>query len=362
MNIKALYVHIPFCDHICGYCDFTRFIYGRQISDRFMMRLISQINQLPNGLETIYVGGGTPTSLQDDQLEGLLQALQPHLAENAEFTFEGNPENLTEDKVAMLVKYGVNRMSLGLQATQDVLLMEIGRHHNFNDVKRGVELLRSQGIHNISLDLMYGLPKQTMAMFEESITKVLELQPNHVSIYALIIEPYSEFGKKNLQPVSIDEETDMYLKCIEMMTKNGYDHYEISNFSLPGQRSEHNQVYWRYEDFYALGPGSSMKVNHQRKTWTRSLKYYLQEDRYDEVIDLTKKEEMFEFIMMGLRLKDGITFKRFYDRFEEDVRDVYPRAIQQGVEAQLLILDDEKFYASDEGFIMLDDILIPFMD
>lgn len=337
-------------------------MYAKGISDSYLMRLISQINDLPKGLKTIYVGGGTPTSLQPDQLESLLQSLQPKLADEYEFTFEANPESLTEDKVNMLVRYGVNRMSLGLQATQDMLLARIGRHHNFEDVKKAVALIKKCGIKNFSLDLMYGLPSQTLDMFKESITEVIKLNPNHVSIYALILEPHSLFGKQHIKPVSIDEETDMYLTCIEMMREAGYDHYEISNFARDGYRSEHNQVYWRYEDFYALGPGSSMKVNHQRKTWTRELRTYLREDAFDEVLDLELVDEMFEFIMMGLRIREGITFDRFYQRFNIPMQTIFNDAIQKSSKEGLLEVSDSYIKATDKGFIMLDDILLHFMD
>ncbi|AMC93542.1 coproporphyrinogen dehydrogenase [Erysipelothrix larvae] len=362
MSTKAVYIHIPFCDHICGYCDFTRFNYARPISDAFMLRLISQINTLPKDLTTIYVGGGTPTSLEDDQLEGLLQALIEHKAEQCEFTFEGNPENLTRNKVEMLVKYGVNRMSLGVQTTNDDLLEKIGRHHRFYDVGKGVTLLRECGIENVSLDLMYGLPGQSLEMFEKAMHDVVLLKPNHVSIYALTVEPNSLFGRKGIQPVSEDVETEMFLRCIEIMTQYGYEHYEISNFALPGSRSQHNQVYWRYEDFYAFGPGSSLKLNHTRKTWTKKLGQYLKEDGYDEIIELTLEDEMFEFIMMGLRIREGITFKRFKTRFGVDMRDVFSEAIQTGVDHQLLELHDDHIQATFEGFVMLDDVLLPFMD
>lgn len=362
MSTKALYVHIPFCDHICGYCDFTRFLYNRRLSDALIIKLIQEINQLPAGLTTIYVGGGTPTSLHDDQLEALLQALKPKCAADYEWTFEGNPENLSEAKVALLVQYGVNRMSLGVQTSDDNLLKDIGRHHRFYDVGKGVDMLRKQGIDNLSLDLMYGLPNQSLDSFQASMNDILQLAPNHVSIYALTVEPNSVFGRKGIQSVSSDVETDMYLACIDTMTSHGYEHYEISNFCLPGFRSQHNQVYWRYEDFYALGPGSSMKINNVRRKWTTNLRKYLAGNVYDEDIHLSTKESMFEFVMMGLRLKDGIAFARFFDRFGVAISDVYGSAIQRCVDQELLIKDSRKIVTTRAGFIMLDDVLMHFMD
>lgn len=357
----SLYVHIPFCDHICGYCGFTKFHYDRSISDRFLIRLISQINELPGGLKTIYVGGGTPTSLHDDQLESLLQALVPKLADEYEFTFEGNPENITREKVQLLKRYGVNRMSLGVQTSDDNLLEELGRHHKFYDVKHGVAILREQGIDNISLDLMYGLPNQSVDSFIQSMSDVIALEPDHVSIYALTVEPNSLYGRQGVKQVSSDVETEMYLKCIDLMTSKGYHHYEISNFAKPKGRSQHNQVYWRYEDFYSLGPGSSMKVNHQRKTWTTTLGKYLISDLYEESLDLSEADEMFEFIMMGLRLREGITFDRFKDRFNQDLMSVFAEAIQLNVDAKRLLVLEDRITTTFEGFIMLDDVLLEFM-
>ena len=362
MNTEALYVHIPFCDHICGYCAFTKFNYERAISDSFMIRLISQIYKLEGKFSTIYVGGGTPTSLEDDQLEGLLQVLSEKLMEGAEFTFEGNPENLNHSKVALLKKYGVNRMSLGVQTTDDDLLEKIGRHHKFYDVSAGVQLLREYDIHNISLDLIYGLPNQSLESFIQSMKDVVALEPDHVSIYALTVEPESLFGRQGIKTVSVELETDMYLACIDLMKSSGYDHYEISNFAKPGKRSRHNQVYWRYENFHALGPGSSMKLDNVRKTWTKQLGQYLQEDAFSEVIHLDLEEEMFEFVMMGLRLKDGIKDERFIERFDRSIFDVYSEAIKQSVAEGLLITKNDRILASEEGFIMLDDILMNFMD
>ena len=362
MNTKSLYVHIPFCDHICGYCAFTKFNYERAISDSFMIRLIQQIYHLEGPFETIYVGGGTPTSLEDDQLEALLEVLSEKLEDGAEFTFEGNPENIIQSKVSLLKKYGVNRMSLGVQTSDDNLLDLIGRHHKFYDVENAVELLRSNGIDNISLDLMYGLPNQSLESFVQSMEDVLSLEPDHVSIYALTVEPESLFGRKGIKPVSLDLETEMYLACIDLMKKASYEHYEISNFAKNGKKSRHNQVYWRYENFYALGPGSSMKIDNVRRTWTNQLGKYIQQDAFDEEIILDEKEQMFEFVMMGLRIREGISFSRFEKRFQKNILEVYGKAIREAEEEKLLIVNEEGISASDEGFIMLDDILLKFMD
>lgn len=362
MNTESLYVHIPFCDHICGYCAFTKFNYERAISDAFMIRLIQQIYNLKGTFKTIYVGGGTPTSLEDDQLESLLQVLKEKLAPSYEFTFEANPENLTTEKVLLLKKYGVNRMSLGVQTTNDDLLLKLGRHHKFYDVSKGVHLLRKHGFKNISLDLMYGLPNQTETSFIKSMNDIIQLNPDHISIYALTVEPESLFGRQGIPQVSEELETSMYLSCVELMKENGYCHYEISNFAKPGRESQHNLVYWHYENYYALGPGSSMKIEDTRKTWTNQLGRYIQKDAFDEELKLSLADQMFEFLMMGLRLKKGITNQRFQKYFGESIFDVYPIELRKMIDEGLLIVDKDRIYASENGFLVLDDILVRLMD
>lgn len=362
MSTESLYVHIPFCDHICAYCAFNRFLYNRRLSDDFMKRLLAQIDALDKKYRTIYVGGGTPTSLEFDQLEALLKALQAKLQAEYEWTFEANPENLTEDKLLLLKQYGVNRMSLGVQTSSDVLLKEIGRAHRFEDAKRAVSFLKKHGMDNFSLDLIYGLPNQSLESFAQSMEDILSLEPKHVAIYALTIDQGSEFERRGVEAAPLDLETEMYRLCIDTMLKAGYEHYEVSNFALPGYRSEHNQVYWRYENYDALGPGASMKEGNVRKTWTRYLTKYNAMDAFDEVLHLDREDEIFEFMMMGLRMREGISHQRFQDRFHMTFYEAYPQQIKKLVEEGMLIDDGKRLYASSKGFFFLDDLLLRLMD
>lgn len=362
MNTEALYVHIPFCDHICGYCAFNRFLYNRKLSDEFMTRLLTQIENLPNTYKTIYVGGGTPTSLHTDQLEPLLIALKAKLQADYEWTFEANPENLSEDKVLLLKKYGVNRMSLGVQTSQDDLLEKIGRPHKFYEAQEAVALLKKHGLDNFSLDLIYGLPTQSIEDFAQSMQDIVALEPKHIAIYALTIDKGSEFERQGVKAAPLEIETQMYQLCIETMEKAGYEHYEVSNFAKPGYRSQHNQVYWRYENYDALGPGASMKHDKVRKTWTRYLTKYNEQDAFDEILNLDDKNEMFEFMMMGLRVKEGIPHKRFESRFKKTFYEAYPNIIEPLLDEGYLIDNGEALSASDKGLFFLDDVLLKFMD
>lgn len=362
MTTEALYVHIPFCDHICSYCAFNRFLYNRKLSDEFLQRLLSQIEGLENKYRTIYVGGGTPSSLHSDQLECLLQALKGKLQKDYEWTFEANPENLSEEKILLLKKYGVNRMSLGVQTSSDPLLKQIGRAHQFSDAKKAVELLKKHGMDNFSLDLIYGLPNQSIESFAQSMEDILALEPKHVAIYALTIDDGSEFSRQGVKAAPLDLETAMYRLCIQTMKEAGYEHYEVSNFALPGYRSQHNQVYWRYENFDALGPGASLKQGNVRKTWTRYLSKYIEQDAFDEVVELDLKDEIFEFMMMGLRMKEGIEHQRFEDRFNVSMYDVYPKQLDALIEEGFLNDDGERIFVSKQGLFFLDDVLLRLMD
>lgn len=366
MNTKptSLYCHIPFCDHICAYCGFTRFLYQDKLADQYCDKLIQQIAELPAGLKTIYVGGGTPTSLTPEQLDRLFSALAFKLdrCSDYEFTVEGNPESIAEERIAVLAKHGVNRMSMGVQCAQDPFLAQIGRNHTFKDVIIAAEILKKHGISNYSMDLMYGFPEQTLAELVESMDAILRLDPNHISLYSLTIEDNSLFGKRGVEPVDSDMETAMYLKAIEYLETNGYQHYEISNFAKPGFQSKHNKVYWHYQPYYALGVGASRMINHRRQTYTKDIRKYMKEDVFSEDIMLSKDDEMFEFIMMGLRLKEGISKREFLNRFNVSIHDVYNDALLQCKEKHLLIEAEDVITTTFEGFIMLFDTLLYFME
>lgn len=360
---KSLYLHVPFCQHICEYCDFVRVGYHKDLSDRFLERCEQDLAyRQGETFETIYIGGGTPSALSLDQLSKLLIMLKPFRGNECEMTMEANPENFNEEKIEACVKYGVNRISLGVQSVQPKLLNLIGRKHSMADVENVIMLLRKHGIENISTDGMYGLPTQTLNDFEETLTWMIDQQLPHISLYALTIEPNSAFGRKHIKNVDNTLEGEFYQLACDMLQKSGYQHYEISNFCLPSKESRHNLTYWHYEDFVAIGPGASGKENHRRYTVTKNLHRYLsEENKFDEQIDLNEKDEMFEFVMMGLRLQSGIERKRFSDLFGVDIESVFSQAIEKNIKKGWLNLSDTHCNASEEGRLFLHDVLIDFM-
>jgi oxygen-independent coproporphyrinogen III oxidase len=360
---KSLYIHIPFCQHICEYCDFVRVGYHHDLADRFLERCKQDLSHRQGEtFETVYIGGGTPSALSLDQLNRLLKMIKPYLSSNCEFTIEANPENFSEDKIRLCVEYGVNRVSLGVQSVQSRLLQLIGRKHTLEDAENVIFLLRKHGIDNISADGMYGLPSQTLNDFKQTLNWLIDQHLPHVSLYALTIEPNSAFGRKHIKSIDNSLEGEFYQMAQDILGSAGYQHYEISNFCQKGKESRHNLTYWHYEDFVAIGPGAAGKENHRRYTITKSIHRYLTEGPvFDENIVLSEIDEMFEFVMMGLRLKKGIERKRFSDRFGISIESVFNEAIQKNIEKGWLILSDTHVYPSDEGRLFLHDLLIDFM-
>lgn len=360
---KFLYVHIPFCRHICSYCGFCRVVFNEDNADKYLVELEKELKSYAmSDLATIYIGGGTPSSLSVLQLEQLFQILKPYSNHCEEYTIEINPETLTEEKVALLKKYSINRVSLGLQAYQDKLLQKLNRFHTYEMVKDCISLLKSYGINNITVDLMYALPTQSMEDWKETLNKTLELNVNHISLYSLTIEENSMFGKQGIQALPQEIEEEMYLYAIQFLEENDFIHYEISNFSKKGSESKHNLAYWNYQDFVGVGLGASGKVNHLRYTNTSSMADYLTGKRYEEEISLTKEDEMFEYIMMNLRKKIGFSTIDFKQKFGEEFQSVYSDIINRLLEEKKLNRIDDRVFVPAEYLPILNSILIEFME
>lgn len=360
-NPKALYIHIPFCEAICGYCDFTRFGYNSNLADQYLLRLAQDFKRVQQ-VETIYIGGGTPTALSVDQLTFLLESIKHLLDKSSENTIEANPDSITDEKINLLLQYGINRVSLGVQSTDNFMLAAIGRTHSYEVAVDAVNRLRSKGLTNISLDFIYGLPQQTLENVKTDLQRILELKPVHLSLYSLTIEPNSAFGRQKVKPASNDLETEMYRTIVETLKKNDYQHYEISNFCLEGYQSEHNKHYWFYDDFYGIGIGASGKENHTRYTNTTKVNEYLnQPTAYSEVVKLSLEDEMFEQVMMSLRLEEGLSKSLFKERFNRSVEEVFYPQLKEYFDQGYLIDTVDSFKASEKGRMILGDILVEIL-
>ncbi len=327
---KALYIHIPFCTNKCFYCDFNSYVLQGQPVDSYLTALEKEMEltlaAVPaERIDTVFVGGGTPTVLTPPQMERFLAAVRKHfpLHEGTEFTMEANPGTTDPDKLAVMFAGGVNRLSFGVQSFDNGLLERIGRIHNVDDVYRSLDNARAAGFRNLSIDLMFGLPKQTIAMLSDSVDKALELDLPHYSLYSLKVEENTLFHhmyERNELPLPTeDEDLEMYLHLIERLQGAGYEHYEISNFAKPGFESRHNSTYWRNEPYYGLGAGAHGYIHGLRHVNIKGVQPYidaglqrlprLSEERVPDT------DAMEDFMMVGLRLLDGVRDGDFEQQF-----------------------------------------------
>lgn len=363
--MKACYIHVPFCRDICSYCDFTRCRYHAGLCDKWLFRVHQELDEKLQGtcLETVYIGGGTPSALSEEQLEQLLSYVAPYTNTLQEYTIEANVESLSDRKLEIMKSYGVNRISLGVQTLQPRLLECIRRAHSREDVLYKLDRIHSYGIHNVSIDLIYGLPGQTMEEWEKDVLDIVtNFDIQHISLYSLTIEEHSEFGRNHVQSADETLEADMFECAIQILEEHGFEHYEISNFSKEGKRSKHNQIYWNYEDFVGIGCGASGKCEHRRYDNTKNLQTYFDYGESPTYIELGKEDEMFETLMMGLRMKDGVSLSKFEHRFHEDIGKYYKGAVDKHVKAGLLIFSDGYLKTSKQGMLLLNDILVDFLN
>lgn len=327
-RIKHLYIHVPFCNTICSYCDFCHRVYDEDLSNKWLDVVSKEIkDKCKDNYETIYIGGGTPTSLSNNQLDKLLSCIDQYAKEVVEYTVEVNPESLDINKMNIFKKHGINRISMGVQTSNPDLLKLINRKHSFEEVKDKIKLLKDNGLNNISIDLMYSLPTQTIDILNKTIDDFISLDIPHVSLYSLTVEENSIFGKKRYKSLDEDLEADMYELIVDRLNKAGYIHYEVSNFSKPGYESKHNMSYWNYEDFLGISMSASSKVGDRRWTNTTNFNSYFENyNSKDEDLDLSIEDLKFENIMMSLRTNNGLNiegFNRKYNcNFLEEYKDI----------------------------------------
>ena len=357
--IKHLYIHVPFCKTICSYCDFCHRIYDEKVAQSWLLRLKEEFLECEKEqYSTIYIGGGTPSSLNHKQLDYLLTLCAKHQEEVEEYTVELNPETIDEEKIAILIKHGVNRVSMGLQSSNPQELKLMNRHHSFDDVKDKIQLLRNKGITNISIDIIYSLPNQTMDSLSKTLSDALSLDVPHISLYSLTIEENTIFGKKGYKPLNADLEADMYEYIVKTLTDAGYDQYEIANFSKPGYKSKHNLGYWHYDDYRGLSLGSTSKINHKRYDKTKDMKAYLEKRKLiDNLDDLSIHDEAFENIMMSLRLKEGLNLDTFLKRYGFDPLNYYQEVLDKH-KNDFMIKDNHLICTKRE---ILNTILVDFL-
>ena len=372
---QSMYVHIPFCTQICHYCDFNKFFIQNQPVDEYIEALGKEMSlyDLDNKeMKTVFIGGGTPTALDAFQMERLLSSIHDHisLGTDYEFTIEANPGDLTKDKLAVMKEAGVNRLSLGVQTFNEQLLKKIGRAHNVDDVYRTVSLAREAGFENISIDLIYSLPGQTIDDLKETIDRALEFELPHFSAYSLIIEPKTVFyimlNKGKLSLPSEDTEASMYEYVMDRMERAGYHQYEISNFGKPGYESKHNLVYWNNEEYYGFGAGAHGYLDGIRYHNHGPLKKYMNaigngEKPIIEQINVSTREKMEEEMFLGLRKTDGVSLEGFQRHFGVDMNEVFGEVIANLTQKELLVISDGKIKLTRQGKLIGNEVFQDFL-
>lgn len=371
MTVKSAYIHIPFCVRICTYCDFNKYFIHKQPVDEYLTALIEEMKTSQNReLETMYVGGGTPTALSEAQLERLLKAINSIFKINGEYSFEANPDELTFNKVKLLKEYGVNRISMGVQTFKPELLKILGRTHQSEDIYNAVNNARKAGIDSISLDLMYHLPSQTLEDFEDSLNRALQMDIDHISSYGLILEPktqfYNMYRKGKLKLPNEDLGAEMYQYLMKKLEGSQFHQYEISNFAKPGHESEHNKVYWLNEEYYGFGAGASGYVNDERYSNLNPVQHYINAINSGKRPILTSnfptfKEKMEEEMFLGLRMNKGVNRKTFENKFNVSLNEVFGQTINQLKNNQLLKENNYYISLTERGKVIGNEVFEAFL-
>ena len=378
--MAGIYLHIPFCVRKCAYCDFVSFAEGC-VPEGYVEALLTELELVARGggypaaFDTVFFGGGTPSLLSGAQMKTILDALRVHFAirADAEISMECNPGTVSPEKFAAYRAAGINRLSIGLQSTHDVLLNEIGRIHHFAQFFETLSSARAAGFDNINVDLMHGLPNQTLEQYLDSLKTVCDLGVQHISAYSLILEEHTPlyFRVEKGEVALPDEDTvaDMQDAGIEYLEQRGYHRYEISNFAQDGFECRHNRNYWDNGEYLGFGIAAHAAVRQGR--WTRFANVDSLDEYYRllargkrplaETIRLTQRDEMFECVMLGLRLVRGVERARFFARFELDIAEAYPLAMEKLRKRGWVIETEQAIALNSKGLDLQNEALGFFM-
>ena len=368
----SAYVHIPFCTQICYYCDFSKVFIKNQPVDSYLEHLLQEFHSYDiQKLRTLYIGGGTPTALSAPQLETLLDGLTKNLDLSVleELTIEANPGDLDADKIAVLKNSAVNRVSLGVQTFDDKMLKKIGRSHLEKDIYENIDRLKLAGFDNISIDLIYALPGQTMDQVKDNVEKAITLDIPHMSLYSLILENHTVFMnrmRRGKLPLPKEElEAEMFEYIIEELERSGFEHYEISNFSKPGFESRHNLMYWDNAEYYGIGAGASGYVNGVRYKNHGPIRHYLSavEAGNARVTEehLSQREQMEEEMFLCLRKKSGVSITRFEEKFGTSFEDLYGQVVRNLCHQGLLQVEGQQIRMTKKGLFLGDTVAEQFI-
>ena len=367
-----LYVHIPFCVKKCAYCDFLSAPADDGAKRQYTDALIREITAVPEGQDsivtTVFFGGGTPSVLPGEWTAEIMETLKKKFtfAPDAEISTEANPGTVDREKLRLWRESGINRVSFGCQSSSNEELRMLGRIHTWKDFLESFDLARESGFDNINVDLMSGLPGQSLAMWETTLRRTVRLKPEHISAYSLIVEEGTPFASMQLDLPDEDTERRMYARTGEILGEHGYRRYEISNYALPGRECRHNIGYWIRTDYLGLGLGASSLTGSTRFSNVPDMEMYLKnsgmpERLRREVQVLSKKDEMEETMFLGLRLMRGVDKHRFQENFHTTVRQVYAPVLDRFQKLGLLEETEDAVFLTEEGISVSNAVMAEFL-
>lgn len=367
----GIYVHIPFCKAKCLYCDFNSYSGMDAYQEAYLKALQKEIESKKDSrkVDSLYIGGGTPTVLKAESLVQILSILRGNFvfSPDCEITVECNPATMQEEGFRILKEGGFNRLSIGLQSSNDDELRALGRIHSFEEFSICYKEARKAGFENISLDLMYGLPGQTMERWKKSLEDAISFHPEHISCYGLKLEEGTPLFFQN--PILPDEDAfaEFYETCVNDLAEQGYERYEISNFSLPGKESRHNCKYWQCNDFIGFGAGAYSCVNDERYANINSIPTYCSyiesgKSVVEEITTLSLKDKMSEFCFLGLRMSNGISQQEFKERFHQSIEDVYGEVLTKNLRRGTLLRLGDRIFIPSQFLYVSNSILVDFIE
>ena len=373
MNNVGIYVHIPFCKQKCKYCDFVSFAGAEEKQSDYIECLKKEIIEKSQEIasegkgteiiiDTIYIGGGTPSIISEKYIKEIIDIIKNSfvVSKDVEITIEVNPGTVDELKLKQYIEAGINRISIGLQSTNNELLKMLGRIHTYEEFEEVYNKARLAGFKNINVDLMIGLPKQTIKDIEDSLMKIIEKQPEHISVYSLIVEENTKMfdliEDGILQLPSEELEREMYWKVKDILEKNGYKHYEISNFSKPGYESRHNSNCWNQHDYLGFGVAAHSYYNGIRYSNIDNLKQYVENIKDNEAVynlifheKQSKEDMMKEFMLLGLRKIDGVKISDFKDKFVDNPIYIFRKELNKLFNEELIDVSENTIKLTDKG-------------
>lgn len=365
---RGLYLHFPFCEKKCFYCDFYS-LADTSLKEKYIDALIREISKFDGvKIDTVFFGGGTPSLLSESELEKIMTAIYRSfkVETNPEITLEANPMSLKETtKLHAFNSLGINRLSIGVQSFSDSELKTLGRTHTSKEAIDTVITAQKAGFDNISLDLMFLLPSQSEESFKKSLDTALTLPVSHLSVYALSIEENTVFGKKREKGVDLnlsENDLEMYLLACEVLEENGFEHYEISNFAKGGKRSRHNMKYWQSEEYIGIGASAHSYFEGERYAFPASVKDFIKKPEREEVYKNTAKDRAEEFIMLSLRLSDGLDLKRLEEEYKITLADEFYTLLDALEKNELLKQKNNRVILTDKGFFVSNSIIVEIMD